>query len=52
MEADEPTAATLAECRKLLEMQGIRADLPKAQAMSVAKQLAELDLPFTMKVPH
>ncbi len=52
MQAETPTAATLAECRKLLEMQGIRVDLPKAQALSAAKALGSLDLPFTKKGPH
>lgn len=47
MEGDQVNAATLAEARKFLEWQGLRADIPKHQAVQVAKQLSTGALPFT-----
>ncbi len=42
-----PRAGVLSEARQFLQFNGIRPDLPGAQAAAVVKKLGELDLPFT-----
>jgi len=42
-----PRSGVLAEARQWLTYHGIRPDLPAAHAAAVAKQLGQLDVPFT-----